>query len=138
MHGFELHPQLAADTFVVRELQLCSLLLMNDRRFPWLILVPRRPGATELIDLGAEDQAVLLREINTAAQTLRRRHTPDKLNIAALGNVTPQLHIHVIARFRNDAAWPRPVWGTGACEPYAASEAENQIALLNDLMNSAS
>lgn len=135
MAEFELHPQLAADTFIVREMHLSIVLLMNDRRFPWLILVPQRLGVTELVDLCAEDQALLLHEINTTAQALRRRHTPDKLNIAALGNVTPQLHVHVIARFRGDAAWPRPVWGVGAYEPYAPHEAENQILWLNDLMN---
>jgi diadenosine tetraphosphate (Ap4A) HIT family hydrolase len=133
MAEFELHPQLAADTFFVREAPLSTVLLMNDRRFPWLILVPRRTGVAEIIDLDPGDQAQLLREINAAARTLRERHNPDKLNIAALGNVVPQLHVHVVARFRGDAAWPRPVWGMGGTEKYSLHEAENHITLLNAL-----
>lgn len=118
-HDFALHPQLFADTHAVCDLALCTVRLMDDARFPWLILVPRRPFLRELVDLEGEDQAALLKEINRASRILQRRCRPDKLNIAALGNVVPQLHVHVIARFSDDAAWPRPVWGVGAAEPYS-------------------
>ena len=128
--GFALHQQLAADTFEVGRLPLSRVLLMNDSRFPWLILVPERADLVDLVDLKPVDHAQLTDEIRRASLALRTTFSPDKLNVAALGNVVPQLHVHVIARFRNDAAWPRPVWGGPPAPPYEAAAAVKRI---NDL-----
>ena len=117
--GFELHPQLAADTHEIGELPLSQVVLMNDSRFPWIILVPRVENARDLIDLSSNDQIRLTEEISATSKTLRTLFAPDKLNVAALGNMVPQLHVHVIARRINDAAWPSPVWGVGSARPYA-------------------
>ncbi len=125
-----LHPQLAADTHLVQQWPLSDVLLMNDARYPWLILVPRVPGAVELVDLAPDQLALLTGEITRASRLLQRAVKPDKLNIAALGNVVPQLHIHVVARFAGDAAWPRPVWGFGVAEPYAPAALERRIGEL--------
>lgn len=115
---FHLHPQLSADTVALGQWPLCRVLLMNDARYPWLILVPQRPDLRELTDLDAASQAELMREIDRAARALQAVAQPDKLNIAALGNVVPQLHVHVVARSRLDAAWPAPVFGIGQPVPY--------------------
>jgi diadenosine tetraphosphate (Ap4A) HIT family hydrolase len=128
MAEFELHPQLAADTVAIRDLVLCRLLLMNDRRFPWFILVPKRVNVTEIVDLEDEDRALLWREIDAVAHAAKAVFSPDKLNIAALGNVVPQLHVHIIARFRNDAIWPKVVWGFGTGEPYGPGEDETVMS----------
>ena len=117
-NNFSLHQRLAADCAHVCELDLCKVLLMNDSRFPWLILVPRRAEIRELMDLSGEDQKLLLSELNQVGTVLQRTTDADKMNIAALGNMVPQLHWHVIARFNHDAAWPGPVWGVGQAIPY--------------------
>jgi diadenosine tetraphosphate (Ap4A) HIT family hydrolase len=111
--GFALDPRLAADTCPVASLALCDVRLMNDARYPWLILVPRRAGLVELTDLHADEQAVLWQEVNRAAAALRAAAPCDKLNLGALGNIVRQLHVHVVARVEGDAAWPGPVWGHG-------------------------
>lgn len=134
MSEFQLHPQLAADTRHVAALPLCDVLLMNDANYPWLILVPRVPGASELLDLGESDRARLWREIDIASQALRELFAPDKLNIAALGNVVSQLHVHVIARFKNDAAWPKPVWGAQPAKPYSATEIAERVDALRGVL----
>jgi diadenosine tetraphosphate (Ap4A) HIT family hydrolase len=108
--AWSLHPQLRADTAFVCDLKLSQLLAMNDANFPWLILVPRRAGASELFDLGAE-QSALLDELAQVSRALKEITQCDKLNVAAIGNLVPQLHIHIVARRRDDAAWPKPVWG---------------------------
>jgi len=108
---WSLHPQLAADTTPVGDLALARVLLANDANYPWLILVPRRPGLTELIDLEPNEQVQLIGEIDAAARVLKAITECEKLNIAALGNVVAQLHVHVVARRHSDAAWPKPVWG---------------------------
>ncbi|TVQ31186.1 MAG: HIT family protein [Wenzhouxiangella sp.] len=118
MVDFELDKRLATDSLPVTDLALGRVRLMNDRRFPWLLLVPRRPGCVEVLDLDDADQERLWTEIRLLAEALRAISAPDKLNIAALGNQVAQLHVHVIARFRNDAAWPAPIWGVGKPEPY--------------------
>nr|WP_163501719.1 HIT family protein [Halomonas socia] len=118
MHDLTLDPRLDADTFPITELPLSRVLLMNDARFAWLILVPRRSGASEVSDLDAADQAQLWREAAQLGDALKQALGGDKLNIAALGNVVSQLHVHVIVRHRDDAAWPAPVWGHGEAEPY--------------------
>ena len=132
MTDFTFDERLAGDTVAVVDLPLSAVRLMNERSWPWLILVPRRPGLVELIDLDAGDRARLMEEIARAAEALRRLYQPHKLNVAALGNLVPQLHIHVIARFRDDPAWPRPVWNVKpAREPYedpALSETVRRIA----------
>lgn len=115
---FTLDARLANDTRMVRSLALCDVLLMNDARFPWLILVPRRAGLSEMDDLSIDAQAMLWREVRIAAQALRDIAPCDKLNIGALGNIVRQLHIHVVARRDGDAAWPGPVWGSGKAQAY--------------------
>ncbi|MBF0094205.1 MAG: HIT domain-containing protein [Alphaproteobacteria bacterium] len=118
---FVLHPRLAADTVPLLVWPLCHVLLMNDSAYPWLILVPARPDIGELHQLSAGDRAVLIEEIARAAEGLAETTGAHKINTAALGNVVPQLHVHVIARFRHDPAWPRPVWGVHPAVPYAES-----------------
>lgn len=127
---FELDPRLAADTVYVADWALCRVLLMDDAQFPWLVLVPRRPGLAELDDLNANDRTRLLQEIQRAMQTLRDTVEYDKLNIGALGNIVRQLHVHVIARRRNDAAWPGPVWGHGRAVPYTEDARDQLVAAL--------
>jgi diadenosine tetraphosphate (Ap4A) HIT family hydrolase len=127
---FNLDPSLQTCTHYVTSLSLCDVLLMNDARFPWLVLVPRRPGMVEMIDLPSELQQELWREINHACAVLRDAVPCYKLNIGALGNVTRQLHVHVIARTESDSAWPGPVWSFGRAEPYAVGESGARIALL--------
>ena len=128
--AFSLHPRLAADSLHVGDLALCRVVLMNDARFPWLILVPRRPDMRDMCDLAAEDRATLGEEIDAASHVLKRLIHPHKLNVAAIGNVVPQLHIHLVARFEDDAAWPAPVWGHGVREPYDDDESSGFIGLL--------
>lgn len=115
---WSVHPQLAADTVPVGDLALCRVLLSNDANYPWLILVPRRPGIVELIDLDPVDRASLTAEIDQAARALKLITECEKLNVAALGNVVPQLHVHIIGRRHSDAAWPKPVWGAVPAIPY--------------------
>jgi diadenosine tetraphosphate (Ap4A) HIT family hydrolase len=128
--SFELDARLAADTHLVGDCELSRVLLMNDARFPWLILVPRRADMRDLIDLAPDEQHMLLHEIAICANTLRDIDKPDKLNIAALGNVVAQLHVHVIARYVHDAAWPRPVWGVGEAVRYEASALQLRLSSL--------
>ncbi len=116
--SFALDPRLAADTFPVGELPLSSVLLMNDARFPWFLLVPRVPDACEITDLAEADAVALMAELRIAAQVMLDLAQPDKVNLGALGNVVPQLHVHVVGRFRSDPAWPGPVWGCGHAKPY--------------------
>jgi diadenosine tetraphosphate (Ap4A) HIT family hydrolase len=121
---FALHPTLARDTIEVARLPLCRVLLMNDRRFPWLILVPELESIREIHELAPADRGALIEEIARAGEALACIFRPDKLNTGALGNLVPQLHVHVVARFAADAAWPGPVWGSGAAEPYPTGELE--------------
>lgn len=115
---FSLDPRLCSDTVNLGRFPLSLLLLMNDSSYPWLILVPQREGAQEIYRLKPEDQLQLLRESSHLAATLAAVFAPDKLNIAALGNVVPQLHLHHVVRYRNDPAWPSPVWGKTPAVPY--------------------
>ena len=119
---FSLHPQLARDSVVVGDLLLSRVLLMNNSRFPWLLLVPRRPGLRETIDLPEHEQPVLWREISAVSRLVREVFSPDKLNVAAIGNLVPQLHVHVIARFEADEAWPKPVFGFAPPIPYSPAD----------------
>ena len=128
--GWHLHPQLAEDTHPVAHFALCDLQLMDDANHPWLILVPRVEDAVDWTDLDETQQAELTREINRTCRVLQAVFRPHKLNVAALGNVVPQLHVHVIARFHEDIAWPRPVWGTATAQPYSPEELVRRIERL--------
>jgi|SRR6185369_6311980 len=131
--SFDLDPVLERDTVPVTSLALCRVLLMRDRRFPWLILVPERDGVREIVELAPDDRGTLIEEIALASEALMRLVQPDKLNVGALGNVVPQLHVHVVARFAADPAWPGPVWGSGAAVPYARQELDDLVATLKVL-----
>jgi diadenosine tetraphosphate (Ap4A) HIT family hydrolase len=133
--GYRLHPQLAADSHPVAKLALCELRVMDDANYPWLVLVPRLPEARELIDLEAAPRRQLMDEIDQVARVLRSLFRPHKLNVAALGNLVPQLHVHVIARFRDDPAWPAPVWGRVAARPYEADALVERIRLLREALD---
>lgn len=130
MASFSLDSRLAADSLAVADLSLSSLRLMRDSRFPWLLLVPRRPDLVEIIDLAEAEQAVLMREIALASEALKAETGCDKLNVGALGNIVSQLHVHVIARREGDVAWLGPVWGSGPAVPYAAGQAEALAAAI--------
>lgn len=132
---WQLHPQLADDTHPVAQFELCELRLMDDANHPWLILVPRVDGAVELIDLDETQQTLLTREINRTSHALRNAFNPHKLNVAALGNLVPQLHVHVIARFRDDIAWPRPVWGMATAQPYSPEALIDRIQRLRGVLS---
>ncbi len=128
--GFTLHPQLAKDTVPVGDLALSRVLLMNDANYPWLILVPRRVGLSEIIDLDTDEQVQLMAEIAAAGRALKAATACEKLNIAALGNMVAQLHVHVIARFVSDAAWPKPVWGAAPPAAYNPTARDGLIGAL--------
>jgi diadenosine tetraphosphate (Ap4A) HIT family hydrolase len=127
--AFVLDARLAADTVAVTALPLCAVRLMNDRRYPWIILVPEIAGAREIVDLDAADRGRLIDEIAAVSTVMRDEFLPVKLNVAALGNVVAQLHIHVIARFTDDDAWPKPIWGTPAV-PYEAEALAHRVETL--------
>ena len=130
---FALHPRLEADTFFVADWPLCRVLLMNDARYPWLILVPRRGGITELMDLAADDRILLTDEIARAGGIVRGRPGVTKVNVGALGNLVPQLHVHVLGRYPGDPAWPGPVWGHGQAVSYETSARDALIAAVRSL-----
>lgn len=134
--SFALDSQLAADTLPLTDLELCTVRLMNNATLPWVILVPRQPGLRDIIDLHEADQLQLMREISQVSQALKRAFKPDKLNVAALGNMVPQLHMHIIARFTHDAAWPKPVWGNLPAQPYTPAGAEAVVHLLQQTLKS--
>lgn len=119
--GFVLDRRLESGSEHVMLLGLCEMRLMNDCRWPWLVLVPQRPGIEEIHEMAPLDQAMLTFETNIVADTLKKQTRCDKINVAALGNVVSQLHIHIVARNRDDPAWPGPVWGFGEAEPYPSS-----------------
>jgi diadenosine tetraphosphate (Ap4A) HIT family hydrolase len=127
---WSLHPQLALDTVPVGDLALSRVLLANDANFPWLILVPRRGGLVELIDLDDAAQVQLLGEVSTSARVLKSITECEKLNFAALGNQVSQLHVHVIGRRHSDAAWPKPVWGAAPPAAYNPTVRDNLIGAL--------
>jgi diadenosine tetraphosphate (Ap4A) HIT family hydrolase len=115
---FELHPQLQRDCIEVGRFGLCRLLLMNESRYPWFILVPEREGVSEIYQLTEAEQVQLIRESSALTRSLAEGFRADKMNIAAIGNLVPQLHVHHIVRYRNDPAWPGPVWGRFDPQPY--------------------
>ena len=134
---FELHPKLAADCFTVCELPASTLLLMNDARYPWCILVPRIAGARELHALPHAQGKQVWTEVMRVSAGLEAQTQALKMNVAALGNLVPQLHVHVIARNASDAAWPGPVWGVGQPMPYTDSAREALVTQLHKRFSAA-
>ena len=127
MSDFILHSKLAADTFEVLSLEVSQLLLMNDARYPWLILVPQVSGMRDLHNLSTKQYQAVTQEIVQVSEVLESLAQAHKMNVGALGNMVPQLHIHIIARQTNDAAWPAPVWGVGEAQPYSQDAAKTLI-----------
>jgi diadenosine tetraphosphate (Ap4A) HIT family hydrolase len=136
--AFTLDPRFDGGSFLIRRLELCQVRLQDDARWPWLVLVPELADVREIIDLSEADQAVLLEDIRTACDLVKTLASEtgfevQKLNVANLGNIVSQLHVHVIARHEGDANWPGPVWGFGKAEPYTAAEKERLVAVLGSL-----
>ncbi len=131
MIKFELDERLAADTFPIADLPLSRVLLMNDARYPWVILVPRHASISEVFELPADDQQQLWREATQLGEAMKTALKGDKINIASLGNVVSQLHVHVVLRRHSDATWPAPVWGNGSPEPY---DLDGQAQLRDQLL----
>jgi diadenosine tetraphosphate (Ap4A) HIT family hydrolase len=127
---FQLNSKLAADSFHLGDLPLCQLRLMNDQRFFWLLLIPRLPDAVEITDLNTADYQQLWLEVRHLSEIIKPLLQADKLNIATLGNMVPQLHLHLVARFKNDAAWPNPIWGVGTATPYSSEDLQRRISQL--------
>jgi diadenosine tetraphosphate (Ap4A) HIT family hydrolase len=132
-----LHPQLAQDCAEIGDLPLSRLLVSRDANYPWLLLVPRRPEVGEIIDLSPADQSQLTAEIAQVGAALKGITACDRLNVAAIGNVVPQLHVHVVARRRDDAAWPKPVWGATPAMAYAPAARDALMARLRDAFGAA-
>jgi diadenosine tetraphosphate (Ap4A) HIT family hydrolase len=132
--SFELDPRIASDMLPIGDLTLSRLLLKNDARYPWLVLVPRRKGLVEIIDLDRPARALLMDEIALASEALRTLPRFDKINVGALGNIIRQLHVHVIARRVGDPAWPGPVWGAGMGSRYGQDEAWRLIAKVREAL----
>jgi diadenosine tetraphosphate (Ap4A) HIT family hydrolase len=128
--GWSLHPELEHNSVPVGDLALSRVIVADDATYPWVVLVPRRAGAVEIIDLDEPDRMRLMAEIAQVSAALKELTRCDKLNVATLGNIVPQLHVHVVARRTSDAAWPGPVWGAVPPEPYAADELDTFIAAL--------
>ncbi|HKI60560.1 MAG TPA: HIT domain-containing protein [Mariprofundaceae bacterium] len=130
---FELHPRLHRDCITIGNFPLCRLLLMNDANYPWFILVPQRHGIREIFELNEVDQHQLLRESSMLSKVIAGQFHADKINVAALGNMVPQLHIHHIVRYTTDPAWPAPVWGHAAASPYSDNAAAILVKTVREL-----
>jgi diadenosine tetraphosphate (Ap4A) HIT family hydrolase len=130
---FDLDERLGADTVEIGNFSLCKVLLMKDANYPWLILVPRRSSISEVFELSAHDQMQLMEESAYVAQCLKAYSNAVKINIATLGNIVKQLHIHIVARFEDDMAWPGPIWGRGPAKAYSVGELEKRLADLRSL-----
>ena len=131
---FTLHERLAADTRLVTDLEVCTVLLNNDSQYPWLVLVPREENCRDLFDVPYAKQAQMFAEIRLCHETLKKLTGATKMNVGALGNMVPQLHIHLIARFEDDAAWPKPVWGVVPGVPYDDAMAEALIGRIREAL----
>jgi diadenosine tetraphosphate (Ap4A) HIT family hydrolase len=125
--NFQMHERLQNDTIFVKDLKLCRLVLMNNAIYPWFILIPRQNNAVEIIDLSTKDQQILTQEVSQISYMLKDIFKADKLNVAALGNMVPQLHMHIIARFKNDLTFPAPIWIKNDAEQYAPDKAQEII-----------
>jgi len=135
---FTLHKQLESDTAFITDLPLSRVLLINDSHYPWIVLVPRRADATEIYKLSSEDQTQLLKESTQTCKVMEVLFEPDKMNVAAIGNIVPQLHLHHVARFTSDIAWPAPVWGFAPAAAYDNTTLENTVTSIREALNSAS
>ncbi len=133
--NFSIDQRLAAESFQLGELSLCEVLLYDDSRFPWLVLVPQKAGLVEIIDLSDQERTALMDDITDASRALKEVTNCHKLNVAALGNQVRQLHIHVIARFENDPAWAGPVWGKGTRVPYEEKAHDKLMKKLKAALN---
>jgi diadenosine tetraphosphate (Ap4A) HIT family hydrolase len=127
---FDLHPTLKNDTIFIGSLEIADVLLMNDNRYPWIILVPRIADVSDITQLDNEIRDKFNEEINHVAKAMKHHFKPDRMNIAMLGNIVPQLHCHIIARFETDFAWAKPVWGIGDAVSYTGEQQEKTISLL--------
>jgi diadenosine tetraphosphate (Ap4A) HIT family hydrolase len=132
---FKLDDRLERDSVLIMPIGLCQLRLMNDSRWPWLILVPQRAGIEEMFDLAPLDQAMLTFETNLIADMFKKLKHAEKINVAAIGNIVRQLHVHIIARYENDANWPGPVWGFGERRPYADTDRKALVKMILDALN---
>ena len=134
MSPFQLHPRLQQDCLPIGRFSLSQILMMNDSQFPWFILVPQRNDISEIYQLEQSDRQQLMAESCLLAEKLVEIYQPDKLNIAAIGNLVPQLHVHHVARYALDKAWPAPIWGKFAATPYAEQDAQKQISRMRDCL----
>lgn len=134
MDDFELDPALDRDTHFIGDLDLCRVLLMDDKRWTWLVLVPRRAGKREVFDLESPEQTLLMREASQVGRLLITEFKGDKLNLAALGNVVPQLHVHLVVRRTDDAAWPKPVWGIFPRQQYEPETVRDLVPKLAQML----
>lgn len=132
---YELHPKLAQDTFSIGEYELCDVRLMNDTRYPWVILVPKQANLREVYQLAEADQQRLIYESSFTAEQMVQLFSAQKMNVAAIGNVVEQLHLHHVARFTSDAAWPLPVWGIGDAQPYSDVAAKAMLSQLRRVLD---
>jgi len=130
MSSFVLHPQLEKDSELITELNLCSVRLINDANYPWLILVPQVVNIEDVIDLSDNQQQILWQESAIVSRVLKHLFTPDKLNIATLGNMVPQLHLHHIVRYENDISWPKPIWGQVPLKAYHSEQFTKRVKLI--------
>ncbi|MBO0346440.1 HIT domain-containing protein [Roseibium limicola] len=134
MSSFSMTPRLEGDSLAIADLPLCALRLMKDANYPWVMMVPKRNDMIEITDLSEPDRQQLIREICQVSDALKAVTTCDKLNVGALGNMVPQLHVHVIARFQKDPAWPGPVWGAVPAKPYTDEDADRLIGRLREAL----
>jgi len=135
MAKFEIDPALLTDSYFICDLALSKLYLKHDRENPWFILIPRKTGAVELMELTSEEQGLLMEEVTVVSEFLKLYYRPYKINIGALGNIVRQLHIHVIARFEEDRAWPNPLWGSAPVTVLEQVELENIKSNFLDFIN---
>ena len=134
MQDFELHPRLAHDCEVIADLALCRVLLMKDASYPWIIMVPKVDNIQEIHQLHVDDQQQLIKEVTFVSEKMEKLFHADKMNIGALGNMVPQLHIHVIARYKKDAAWPNPVWGNTPALAYGDDDLGKRIREIQEVL----
>lgn len=125
--SFQLHPQLSKDCFVIKDLDLCRLLLMNDKNYPWCVLVPMREGKKDIFELTESEQIQFIQESSKLSRIMMALFKGKKMNVAALGNMVPQLHIHHVVRNENDPCWPKPVWGQVPAILYGEREADEIV-----------
>lgn len=135
MIRFDINPRLEGDSVYITDMELCAIRLMKDANYPWLLMVPRRSDLIEIIDLDQADRVLLMSEICAVSEALKTATDCEKLNVGALGNQVSQLHVHVIARFREDSAWPNPVWGAVAPTAYDSESLERRVSSLRDALS---